>query len=174
MPSKKPYKIFLALLTLCLISSCTSPPPDPAIIYQPVLDRYIEAWNSGDAALLDEVCHPDFTIYKGNDFKTVLDYNAVKQWVTDTHAGYPDFKIALPEVLFTSNACIIRWTITATNTGPGQHTPTGVAVKVSSISILHYRDGKLLDEWMGDYGLSWSRQMGYELAPVEVKSDESR
>jgi predicted ester cyclase len=59
------------------------------------------------------------------------------------------------------------WTITGTNTGHGSTPPTGKSIEVKGISILHFKDGKIVDEWISGNELLWFQQLGYTLkSPV--------
>ena len=61
------------------------------------------------------------------------------------------------------NKAAAKWTIEATNTGQGWHPPTGKHVEVIGISILHFADGKIKDEWIASNNLYWLQQLGYKL-----------
>jgi predicted ester cyclase len=57
------------------------------------------------------------------------------------------------------------WTITATNTDPGSHPLTGKHVEVMGMSIIHFENGKIKDEWIASNDGYWLQQLGFKLAP---------
>ena len=77
-----------------------------------------------------------------------------------------DFHITADELIYAPNAVTARWTIQATNSGPGSHPPTGKTVVVPGISIIHVSDGKITDEWIASNNLYWAEQLGYTLTPT--------
>ena len=90
---------------------------------------------------------------------------SIKNW----RRSYPDFYLMLDEVLYAKEAVAARWTITATNTGAGSHPPTGKSIRVSGISIVHFVDGKIKDEWIASNNLDWLKQLGFTITPSEFE-----
>ena len=68
-------------------------------------------------------------------------------------------------MIYSDNSAVARWTITATNTGTGLHPPTGKHVEVMGMSIVHFVDNKLKDEWIANNNIDWLMQLGYKLTP---------
>ncbi|MEK6756482.1 MAG: ester cyclase [Bacteroidota bacterium] len=87
--------------------------------------------------------------------------------------AYPDFTITLDEVIYAKDKVAVRWTIHATNTGPGSHPPTGKAVSVPGMSILHVASGKIVDEWIASNDLYWMQQLGFEIVPPKSSKELS-
>ncbi|NOX87146.1 MAG: ester cyclase, partial [Chlorobi bacterium] len=70
-----------------------------------------------------------------------------------------------------NNAAAARWTITATNTGSGSHPPTGKRIEVPGISIIHFADGKIKDEWIASNNFYWLKQLGFTLVPPSFEGE---
>lgn len=53
----------------------------------------------------------------------------------------------------------VRWTIKAAKTNPVWYPSTRRPVEVMGISILHFADNKIKDEWIASNNLDWSQQL---------------
>ena len=58
---------------------------------------------------------------------------------------------------------VIRWTVTGTNTGPGDEPPTGKAVTISGMTTFTMVDGKIAEEYVQFDVLGWQLQLGKTL-----------
>jgi steroid delta-isomerase-like uncharacterized protein len=154
---------FFALVIMA--AGCS--PADPAASLQPLVDRYVHAWNSGDFAGLEEVVAGDFEFRMSPQFEAVRGIDSLKAEIVRWRAAYPDFTITIDELVYAPDAVTVRWTISATNSGPGPSPPTGKRVVVPGMSLLHVDDGKLIDEWVSGNDLAWATQMGLVLRPAE-------
>ena len=148
-PRWTPLHLFAPVLALVLIAGCQTPPPDPAAELKPIVDAYVEAWNTGNVDALDAIVdvgvqrHASPTTGSG---ATSLD--ELKQVITFTRALFPDFHVSLDEEIYVAGKSATRYTITGTHTGSTEELPaTGQAVSVSGSSIMHYAEGKLTEEW---------------------------
>lgn len=140
--------IALALVLSSLIAGCAR--PDPLEQLKPLIDRYVRVWNTGDFNGLEEVVSAQFELRMGPQFNPVRSVDSLKSIITYWRTAYPDFHITLDELIYAPNVVTARWTIRATNTGPGKHPPTGKAIVVPGISILHVSEGKITDEWIAE------------------------
>jgi predicted ester cyclase len=130
-----------------------------------MVERFVEYWNTGDFDGIEEVLHPDFSLRMTPKFEALTGIESFKNEVLQWRTSYPDFRVTLDETIYADSAVISRWTITGMNTGLGQHPPTGMSVDVPGMSIIHIKDGKILDEWIAGNNLLWLRQLGYTLVP---------
>jgi len=158
------YKISFGVLILpIIILSCTS--PGPSTTFKPIIDKYVNFWNSGDFDEIEAILHPDFELRMTPKFEAEKGIQTFKESISKYRETYPDFNIVLHEIVYDKNSAAARWTITATNTGPGLRPPTGKHVEVMGISIIHFVDGKIKDEWIASNNLDWLLQLGYKLSP---------
>ena len=88
-----------------------------------------------------------------------------KESVTRLRKAYPDFNIEMNEIVYDIDKAAARWTITATNTGEGSFPPTGKHVEVIGISIVHFENGKIKDEWIASNNIYWLQQLGFSIVP---------
>ena len=157
--------LIAVLLGTAILSGCRK--PDPAVKLGPIIDKYVEIWNTGNMEGVEEILHPEFELRMTPEFEPEIGIEAFKESITKWRTVYPDFHIDLDEVVFTAEVGAARWTITATHSGPGWFPPTGKTVKVPGMSIFHFKDGKLKDEWIGGNNSYWLSQLGFELVPPE-------
>jgi predicted ester cyclase len=136
------------------------------------MEAFGDAWNTGNLEQLDRICDPNFELRMTPKFEAKVGLDSLKSEITMWRTAYPDFHITIDEVFFSANAAAGRWTITATNTGPGMYPPTGKQVNTPGMSIFHYADGKLMDVWIGGNNLLWMKQLGFSLAPPEFPEAE--
>jgi steroid delta-isomerase-like uncharacterized protein len=143
--------------------------PNPTLQFQPLLDEYVEFWNTGSFEGIGEVLHPDFELRMTPRYEAEVGVDAFKNSVTMWRTMYPDFHITVDELFFSENAAAARWTITATNTGDGPSPPTRKAIQVPGLSLFHFEDGKIKDEWIASNNMEWRRQLGFTLTAPRNK-----
>jgi predicted ester cyclase len=156
---------FVLSLSL-IVASCAQ--PDPSERLKPLVERYVRAWNTGDFNGLDQIVSNQFELRMSPRFEPVRSLDSLKSSITYWRTAYPDFHIDLDEVIYAPNAVTIRWTIRATNTGPGEHPPIGKSVVVPGMSIIHVSAGKIVDEWIASNELYWAQQLGFTLTPTSA------
>lgn len=145
---------FLVVLLTCT-SSCQH---DPAVAMSGKIDALLSYWNTGNFAGIEEVLHPEFEMRMSPAFEPEKGIEAFKESVTRTRASFPDFHITIEEGVYGDTIAAGRWTIKATSN-------TGRKMNVLGISMLHFADGKIKDEWISSNDLLWMEQLGYTLTP---------
>jgi len=161
------YSSLLLLIALALIS-CQK--KDYSTEINPILDKYLEAWNEGNLEILDEITPLDFELRINPDFEAKNNRDLLKESITNTRKVYPDFLVTVEDRLFISDtAVVIRWSITGTNTGEGSFPPTGRKTSSNGFSVLFFADGKLTGEWIGFSDLTWVRQLGFNIIPPSIQ-----
>jgi len=162
----KPIFVLSLFVSASLLMGCQTPDPvqQATAKLKPVVDTYVQAWNTGNINTLDAICDPQFVrhdrtteVYRG--------LGSVKQFIVLTRATYPDFKVTTEEVFCVGDHAVVRWTITGTNTGPGTFPPTGKTFKASGLSLSRFVDGKLAEEYAEYDGLSVLQQLGFQATP---------
>ncbi len=157
------YISVISLITLALIS-CQK--KDYSKEVNPLLDKYLSAWNEGNLEILDEITSLNFELRMNPDFEAKVSRDLLKEEITNTRMAYPDFFITIDDRLFVGDtAVVILWTVKATNTGEGSHPPTGKKVNTNGFSVIFFTEGKLTGEWIAISNLSWVRQLGFTLTP---------
>ncbi|MBN2399666.1 MAG: ester cyclase [Candidatus Aminicenantes bacterium] len=160
----KPWSLAgLCLLAVAIIfSGCAK--KDPAVKFAPQIEKLLAFWNSGDFTGIEDVLHEDFEMRMSPMFTAEKGIAAFKESVSKTRESYPDFLITVEEGFYSENAAAGRWTIRATG-------KNGQKMNVMGISMLHFADGKIKDEWISSNDLLWMEQLGYQLLPPASKED---
>ena len=157
---------FLLLITLVFVN-CQK--KDYSTELNPIIDKYLEAWNEGNLEILDEITSLDFELRINPDFEAKNSRDLLKEDITNTRKAYPDFLVTVDERLFISDtAVVIRWSITGTNTGKGGFPPTGKRANSNGFSVIFFADGKLTGEWIAFSDLTWVKELGFNIIPPGI------
>ena len=143
------------LMTFCAPQKSSNP------AVESLVDRYVMFWNTGNFDGIEEVMHPDFTLRMSPEFEPRQGLEGFMSEVRKWRTGYPDFNVVIDDMIHTDSSIASRWTITATNTGEGTHPPTGKTVRVTGMSMVHLKDGKIFEEWISGNDYSWMQQLGF-------------
>ncbi len=165
-------KIITPILFLFIIG-CQ--PPDASIKLKPITDKYVEAWNTGNLDLLDEIIATEFVRHTSPASNTAaVGLDSLKKVMTAFRVAYPDFNVVMDEEIYLENKAVARWTYEGTNTGPGRFPPTGGHVKSTGISLIHIENGKIVEEWAETDNLSSMLQLGFTLTPPVAEETEEK
>jgi predicted ester cyclase len=156
------------LLTTFIAAAGLSQTPEASRQMKPIIDKYVEVWNTGNVKDLDAIVDPHF-VRHANSEPVVEDIDGLKKVISRFRTAYPDLKIVVNEDIYAENKSVGRWALTGTNTGAGEMPPTGKAVKQWGISILHFANGKITEEYAGFDNLALMQTLGYTLAPPSEK-----
>jgi steroid delta-isomerase-like uncharacterized protein len=109
--------------------------------------RWITAWEDADEAAMDELYAPNFIYH--NTFPPLQPGLAgEKQFVHILHAGFPDLRIIIGDIIAAEGSAVIRWTMPGTHQGMFRGTPpTGKVVEFRGIDILGIEGGKIVARW---------------------------
>jgi steroid delta-isomerase-like uncharacterized protein len=166
------YYSFLLLITLSIFS-CQK--KDYSTEINPIIDKYLAAWNEGNLEVLEEITTIDFELRINPDFEAKDSRDLLKESISNTRNAYPDFLVTVDDRLFVSDtAVVIRWTITGTNTGEGSHPPTGKRANSNGFSVIFFAEGKLTGEWIAYSDLTWVKQLGFTVTPPWIKEKKSK
>jgi ketosteroid isomerase-like protein len=159
---KNLFKIFTSLLLLfSLLITVGCNQKDTSTTMMPQVDKLLTFWNTGNFEGIEDVLCEDFEIRMSPLFEPEKGIDAFKESVLSTRKSYPDFRITIDETLFSGTAGAGRWTIHATSR-------TGKAINIPGMSILHFKDGKIKDEWISNNDLLWLKQLNYNISPPAV------
>ena len=130
-----------------------------------------EAWNKKNLDIIDEFFDPDVVSYGSGreNLKGIEDY---KSRVTDFHTDYPDFHVAIDEIIAEGDTVADRWTVQGTFTGPGKTVPvpgTGKKFSVKGMWVGRFVDGKIVEDRYTYDTMDLARQLGLQPEPEEEK-----
>lgn len=148
---------------LFFVNGCVETGIPPNI--QQNIDKYVGYWNTGQFEGIENVVDSTFELLESPLFESKKGIENLKQLITETRIAYPDFKLELNETVYDRNKLAVIWTCSGTNTGPGEHPPTGKVIRGQGISFIHFKDGKIKDEWLANNNVLWMKQLGYTFVP---------
>jgi len=140
----------------------------------PLLDEYVKAWNTGEVETLDAVADSLFVLYVSPECTPRVGLASLKAVISAMRATYPDFTVRPDEIIFTQDAAAVRWTATATHSGLNAPSLAGKKLKVPGMSLIHFRDGKVVDEWIQTNDRAWMEQLGFEFSPRDSGTGGSK
>ena len=128
-----------------------------------IIHRLTEAWNQGNARLLDDLLARDFRHHvpllpNGSRAEYV-------QWFQDTRTAFPDLLLTIDNQVAEGDQVAGHWTFQGTHqavlNGPtGPIPPTGKRVTVSGMTLFRCAAGQLVDEWHAGDDLGFMQQVG--------------
>lgn len=158
----------LMLIALSLLLSCSRQNYSEKI--NPLLDKYIQAWNTGNLSLLNGVVDSSFELRKLPDFKPMRGIKSLKDYIIGTRTVVPDFFLKETQKLFISDtAVVVSWNFTGTYKGENEFPPTGSKIDIPGFSIIYFNESKLTGEWIAFSDLTWVKQLGFSLVPPAIK-----
>ena len=150
-----------------LLMGCQQP-PDPVreatAQLKPVVEAYVQVWNTGNLGALDGICVPQVVRYeRTTDMSKGLD--SLKGVIAFVRRMYPDLKVTIEEEFFVPNHAVVRWSITGTASGSGAAAPTKKSFKVTGLSLTRFENGKIAEEHAEYDRSSLLLQLGFSLTP---------
>jgi steroid delta-isomerase-like uncharacterized protein len=112
-----------------------------------LVERYVDAlWNRGDAAALESLTAPGFAYRLGG--QPARDRTAMAEFIAMVHRAFPDWRVAVVDVITDEEGAAVRWEGEVTHAGPFQGIPaTGRRLKVSGINLYRVAGGRIEAEW---------------------------
>ena len=109
--------------------------------------RFVEqVINNGDFPVLDEVIHPNY-VYRSPD-QVIQGPEALRDLFTAYRTAFPDLHIEIEDLVSADNKTVISFTLSGTHEGDLMGMPaTGRQVKVSGMTLSHFENGKIVEEW---------------------------
>jgi predicted ester cyclase len=129
-----------------------------------ILQRNITALNNRDFEAYLSNQHPDVTISLPGGVQ-VRGRDQVRASTQLMFTAFPDGKLQFGEQVLTDDAAATEVVFTGTHTGPlatpaGEVSPTGRAVRTTTVSMLRFRDGMIITERVIGDELDLVRQLG--------------
>jgi hypothetical protein len=122
--------------------------------------RFIRALGTNDQALLDAVHDPDVAPYTPLGWP-IRGRQALKDFVTEFHTAYPGLRVTLHDEFASADgtrACF-RFVIHFHNSGPFYgNPPTGERGTMSETHAVRIRDGRIVEQIVGDNNFSMPYQ----------------
>jgi steroid delta-isomerase-like uncharacterized protein len=108
------------------------------------VQRFYDAYNNKDAAILNEVIADDYVDYGHEPPGRGL--QGAKSDLQDIARGLADARFDIDEMFGADDRVVVRWNLHATHTGPfAGVSPTQKKIAVRGISLYRLRDGKITE-----------------------------
>lgn len=106
-----------------------------------------ELWNRGDLAVIDAIMVAEIRFHY--PLGDLFGADALKQYVETVRFAFPDIRFEIAELFGDEDCVAVRWSLSGTQTEPfkGQP-PSGVAVNVQGITVVHLTHGKIQEMWV--------------------------
>ncbi|MDH3494585.1 MAG: ester cyclase [Acidobacteriota bacterium] len=118
-------------------------------MYRRHFNALVKAWNTGEFDELEQCVHNEIVRHGPASMKSSANSIAdLKNLITGFRTAFPDLHLVLDEEIYQQGRSTIRWTFMGTNTGPGEFGPTGKFVKIQGASIAHFKDDKIMEEYV--------------------------
>lgn len=127
-----------------------------------VIRRYFEElFNQGRVELVNELLHPEYVNHSPGSADLPRGRDGVAIVVRALREGMPDLHYTIDDMVVGADAVAVRATMTGTHTGNFFGlAPSGKAVRVSQMTIEHFRDGQIVSHHRQTDDLSMLRQLG--------------
>ena len=103
-----------------------------------------EGFNQGNLKALDALFAPD---YQEHQFGLRPTLDGMKQDIQFLRTAFPDFHLAIEDMVANEDEVWARMTGTGTNHGPFMGPPTGKSFKITVFDVLRFKNGKISDHW---------------------------
>lgn len=133
-----------------------------------LVKRYIDELGKGNAAIFEDLCAPEYSFYNPSDTPEPLSREDMMEFLKMIFAAFPDINWEIKKILAVEDRVIVWNVVTGTHEGEYMGIPaTGNKVLVSSILMLRFQDGKIVEEREEANMLGLMQQLGMELKPKE-------
>jgi steroid delta-isomerase-like uncharacterized protein len=115
--------------------------------------------NNGDFQVLEEVIQPNYVHHSPD--QVIQGPEALRDLLTAYRTAFPDLHIEIEELVSAGNKTVISFTLSGTHEGDLMGiTATGRQVKVSGMTLSHFENRKIAEEWELLDQLTLFRQLG--------------
>jgi len=127
-----------------------------------VIERYFrQLWSEGRLELVDELLHPDYVNHSPGSPDLPRGRDGVRQVVQALRHAFPDLRYTIEDLVVSDEAVASRTTLTGTHRGDlFGIAPTARPIRVSQMTIEHFRDGQIISHHRQTDDLSLLRQLG--------------
>ena len=134
-----------------------------------VHDFIEEVWNEGNLDSIPKYIAPGYirhTDHTRDGGREVRGLDVARQSIAALRTSFPDIHFTSEDVLVDEDKVVVRWTASGTHRGEFMGvSPTGTHVSWAGINIYRIADGKIVERWANEDGVSLFQQLGLVLAP---------
>ncbi len=113
-----------------------------------VMRRMFEAFERGDASVVDELCSPNLVEHQfGLAGRGAQAIENVKAAIRDVHGSVPDMAFTIEDAVEDGDRIWVRVVGRGTATGPFFGPPSGRPVELTVIDVARIVDGRIVEHW---------------------------
>jgi steroid delta-isomerase-like uncharacterized protein len=134
--------------------------------HKAVIWRFIAAiWHQGQFEAIDEVIAPTYVHHTshtaGDGGQEVHGPDGVRGTVSAWRSAFPDLHFTLEDLLIEGDKVATRWTCRGTHQGVFRGiAPTGKRVTFTGMTLYRIAQGKIVEQWTVEDGISLHQQLG--------------
>ena len=107
-----------------------------------------QVWNLGNIDAADELASPDCKAYGHAPNDAAIGIQQFKDFARSVRAAFPDIQVWVEETVSEGDRSVIRWRSEMTHRGEFLGVaPTGRRVMIRGISVMKFKDGKIVEGW---------------------------
>ena len=130
--------------------------------------NYIESINQGNFQAFNNYLAPDYAIYSPSGYPEPSSREKLIENYTAAAQAFESFKWKTEEIIAAGDRVICRIMVSGIYQGSiPDVSATGKQFTFSLITIMHLKNGKIVEEWQEDDQLGFVRQLGMVLKPKE-------
>lgn len=133
---------------------------------EPVVDSYLEVWNTGNLNSLDSIVTQNFELRINPTFKPLVGIDSLKKAIMNTRNMFPDFNVIIDQKILTGDTILVAtWTIEGTYSG-GKNLPMeSKKISTPGFSVIFFSNNMITGEWIAYSDLTLTKQLGFSLVP---------
>lgn len=128
-----------------------------------VVERFMDALNRREFAVLEEVISPDIQRHSGaTPDLTIESREQFIEFLKQDVQGVPDVRQEIDLILAEGDLVAVRARYLGTQTGQwGPFPPSGKSIELSFIGIMKLKDGQIVEIWVEWDNMNALRQLGH-------------
>jgi steroid delta-isomerase-like uncharacterized protein len=120
-----------------------------------------EVWNKGSMPVADELFAPTYVHHDSSTLDAGRGPESEKKRATLYRAAFPDFRLAIEDIIAEGETVTARWSCRGTHKGDlNGIAPTGKQFSISGVSIARFANGKMVEGWVNWDALGLMQQLG--------------
>jgi len=125
-----------------------------------IIKRSVEAWNTGDLTIVDEIYAKDFVNHNPLD-PSQSDLDSYKHYISEARRGMPDIHVEIKDMIAEDDKAVCRWVCSATVTGEiFGIAAVGKKATWTGMTINRYEAGKIVESWWNEDIYGMLQQLG--------------
>ena len=125
-----------------------------------IIKRSVEAWNTGDLTIVDEIYAKDFVNHNPLD-PSLCDFDSYKHYISEARRAMPDIHVEIKDMIAEDDKAVCRWVCSGTMTEEAFGIPaTGKKATWTGMTINRYESGKIVESWWNEDLYGTLQQLG--------------